>query len=154
MTKMVLSDYRYNGAELKFFHAYSGSQAKELVLEHPDCACVLLDVVMETQHAGLDVAKFIRQEAKNTTTRIILRTGQPGKAPEKSIILEYDINDYKEKTELTSQKLFTTITTAIRSFEHLTNLEKKTKEIADKNIRLNKEIARRNCCRIKPCKVQ
>nr|NJM02454.1 HAMP domain-containing histidine kinase [Desulfobacula sp.] len=83
------------------------------------------------------------KKKKNDKLRIILRTGQPGKAPEKKIILNYDINDYKEKTELTTQKLFTTITTALRSYTHLVELEKKTKEIADKNLRLNEEIARR-----------
>jgi signal transduction histidine kinase len=143
MTTMVLSDYSYKNAGLKFLHAYSGREAKEVIKEHPDCACVLLDVVMETSHAGLDVARFIRQEANNSNMRIILRTGQPGKAPEKEIILDYDINDYKEKTELTSQKLFTSITTAIRSFEDLTHLEEQKKEIAEKNRRLNEEIARR-----------
>lgn len=143
MTKMVLSDYSYNNAKLEFIHAYSGIEAKDLVLKNPDCACVLLDVIMETNHAGLDVARYIRQEANNSTIRIILRTGQPGQAPEKKIILEYDINDYKEKTELTSQKLFTSITTAIRSFEHLRRLEDQKKEIAEKNRRLNEEIARR-----------
>lgn len=143
MTTMVLSDYNYKNAGLEFLHAHSGREAKEMIKEHPDCACVLLDVVMETNHAGLEVARYIRQEANNSNMRIILRTGQPGKAPEKNIILDYDINDYKEKTELTSQKLFTSITTAIRSFEHLTHLEEQKKEIAEKNRRLNEEIARR-----------
>jgi len=143
MTRLVLSDYSYNGSTLEFLSAYSGTEAKQLVKDHPDAACMLLDVVMETNEAGLEVARFIREEEKNDKLRIILRTGQPGKAPEKKIILNYDINDYKEKTELTSQKLFTTITTALRSYSHLVELEKKTKEIADKNLRLNEEIARR-----------
>lgn len=143
MTKLVLSDYSYNGSSLEFLSAYSAKEAKQLVKDHPDAACILLDVVMETQEAGLDVVRFIREEEKNDKLRIILRTGQPGKAPEKKIILNYDINDYKEKTELTTQKLFTTITTALRSYTHLVELEKKTKEIADKNLRLNEEIARR-----------
>ena len=143
MTKLVLSDYSYNGSSLEFLSAYSAKEARQLVKDHPDAACILLDVVMETQEAGLDVVRFIREEEKNDKLRIILRTGQPGKAPEKKIILNYDINDYKEKTELTTQKLFTTITTALRSYTHLVELEKKTKEIADKNLRLNEEIARR-----------
>lgn len=143
MTKLVLSDYSYNGSTLEFLSAYSGKEAKQLIKDHPDAACMLLDVVMETNEAGLEVARFIREEIKNDKLRIILRTGQPGKAPEKKIILNYDINDYKEKTELTSQKLFTTVTTALRSYIHLIELEKKTKEIADKNLRLNEEIARR-----------
>ncbi len=143
MTRLVLSDYVYNGATLEFLSAYSAKEAKQLIKDHPDAACMLLDVVMETNEAGLEVARFIREEIKNDKLRIILRTGQPGKAPEKKIILNYDINDYKEKTELTTQKLFTTITTALRSYVHLVDLEKKTKEIADKNLRLNEEIARR-----------
>jgi len=143
MTKLVLSDYSYHGATLEFLSAYSAKEAKQLIKDHPDAACMLLDVVMETPEAGLEVAKFVREEEKNDKLRIILRTGQPGKAPEKKIILNYDINDYKEKTELTTQKLFTSITTALRSYTHLVELEKKTKEIADKNLRLNEEIARR-----------
>ncbi len=143
MTKLVLADYEYKGAGLMFLSAFSGKEAKALIRENPDIACCLLDVVMETKDAGLEVARFIREDAKNKKLRIILRTGQPGKAPENDIILNYDINDYKEKTELTNQKLFTTITTALRSYDHLEELEKKSREILAKNIRLNEEIARR-----------
>lgn len=143
MTRLVLADFCYKGATLEFISAYSGKEAKTLIRNNPDIACILLDVVMETNDAGLEVARYIREDEKNDRVRIILRTGQPGKAPEKEIILNYDINDYKEKTELTAQKLFTSITTALRSYIHLVELDKKTKEIAEKNIRLNEEIARR-----------
>ncbi|MCP3874337.1 MAG: hypothetical protein GY699_14435 [Desulfobacteraceae bacterium] len=143
MTKLVLADYIYNGATLKFISAFSGEEAKKIIIDNPDAACILLDVVMETKSAGLEIAKFIREDQKNDKLRIILRTGQPGKAPEKDIILNYDINDYKEKTELTTQKLFTTVTTALRSYIHLLEIDKKNNEIAAKNIRLNEEIARR-----------
>ncbi len=143
MTKLVLSDYFYMGRTLEFYSAYSAKEAEQLVRDHPDAACILLDVVMETNDAGLEVAKFIREKEKNDKLRIILRTGQPGKAPEKEIIVNYDINDYKEKTELTSQKLFTTVTTALRSYMHLVELENQSKQIREKNIRLNEEIARR-----------
>jgi signal transduction histidine kinase len=143
MTKLVLDDYVYDGKSLEFISAFSGEEAKKLIKKHPDAACVLLDVVMETKDAGLEVARYIREDQKNDKLRIILRTGQPGKAPEKDIILNYDINDYKEKTELTTQKLFTTVTTALRSYIHLLELDDKTQEIAAKNIRLNEEIARR-----------
>ncbi|WP_022668903.1 ATP-binding protein [Desulfospira joergensenii] len=143
MTKLVLSDYEYQGMGLEFLSAFSGEEAKAMIKKDPGIACILLDVVMETEDAGLEVAKFIRETENNQKIRIILRTGQPGKAPEKKIILNYDINDYKEKTELTTQKLFTTVTTALRSYSHLTELEEKTKEIESKNLRLNEEIARR-----------
>lgn len=143
MTKLVLQDYQYMGQGIEFVSAFSGKEAKEKIQAQDDIACCLLDVVMETKDAGLEVARFIREEARNTKMRIVLRTGQPGKAPENEIILNYDINDYKEKTELTTQKLFTTITTALRSYMHLVELEAKNQEIKAKNIRLNEEIARR-----------
>src|SRR5919201_2868 len=84
-----------------------------------DTAAVLLDVIMETDVAGLELVEFIRNEIKNETVRIILRTGQPGQAPERRVIVQYDINDYKAKTELTADKLFTSLTAALRSYQQL-----------------------------------
>jgi response regulator RpfG family c-di-GMP phosphodiesterase len=124
VTRMVLSDYVFEGRSLQFLSAYSGEETKKLIQEHPDTAIMLLDVVMESDDAGLKLAKYIRQELKNVFVRIILRTGQPGKAPEKDVIIDYDINEYKEKTELTVQKLFTTITSALRSYRDLRIIEK------------------------------
>ncbi len=86
---------------------------------NPDVAVVLLDVIMESDTAGLELVEFIRKELKNDTVRIILRTGQPGQAPERRIIVDYDINDYKAKTELTADKLFTALTAALRSYQQL-----------------------------------
>ncbi len=85
-------------------------------------AVVLLDVVMESDGAGLDLVEYIRKELGNDTVRIILRTGQPGQAPERQVIVDYDINDYKAKTELTGDKLFTSLTAALRSHQQLIRL--------------------------------
>ncbi len=74
---------------------------------------------METDDAGLALVDYIRTELKNETVRIILRTGQPGQAPERRVIVDYDINDYKAKTELTADKLFTALTAALRSYQQL-----------------------------------
>ncbi len=123
MTRLVLDDFTFEGRGLTFLSAFSGQEAKERIMEHPDTAVVLLDVVMEHSRAGLDVARFIRNDASNRLTRIILRTGQPGQAPERTVVTELDINDYKQKTELTVQKLFTTVTTAIRSYRDLLSIE-------------------------------
>jgi signal transduction histidine kinase len=87
--------------------------------EHTDIAAVLLDVIMETDVAGLELVEYIRNEIRNETVRIILRTGQPGQAPERRVIVQYDINDYKAKTELTADKLFTSLTAALRSYQQL-----------------------------------
>src|SRR6266481_6756632 len=118
-TRFALSDYRLNGQGLEILSAYSAAEGRELLRGHPDVAVVLLDVIMETDTAGLGLVQFIRNELKNETVRIILRTGQPGQAPERRVIVDYDINDYKAKTELTADKLFTSLTAALRSYQQL-----------------------------------
>src|SRR5216683_3098396 len=118
-TRFALSDYQLNGQGLEILSAYSAAEGRQLMRSHPDVAVVLLDVIMESDAAGLDVVEFIREDLKNDTVRIILRTGQPGQAPERRVIVDYDINDYKAKTELTADKLFTAMTAALRSYQQL-----------------------------------
>jgi signal transduction histidine kinase len=118
-TRFALSDYKLNGQGLEILSAYSAAEGRELLRNHSDVAVVLLDVIMESDTAGLDLVEFIRNDLKNETVRIILRTGQPGQAPERRVIVDYDINDYKAKTELTADKLFTSLTAALRSHQQL-----------------------------------
>ncbi len=117
LTKMVLSDYSFDGKGVEFLSAFSGDETKQLIQENPDTAIILLDVVMETDYAGLDVVRHIRKELRNSIVQIVLRTGQSGQAPEQKVIVEYGINDYKSKVELTSQKLFTTVTALLRTYQ-------------------------------------
>ena len=123
VTRMVLADFSFKDMPLEFLSAHSGAQARDVLREHGDIAVVLLDVVMETDNAGLELAVFIREELRNANLRIILRTGQPGQAPERRVIVDYDINDYKEKSELTAQKLFSTMITALRSYRDIMTIE-------------------------------
>lgn len=124
LTKMVLKKFTFENIKLEFLHAYSGEETQKIVKEQPDIALVLLDVVMETEDAGLRTVKYIREDLENRFLRIILRTGQPGQAPEKDVITKYDINDYKEKTELTAQKLMTSIISSLRTYRDLRTIEK------------------------------
>jgi signal transduction histidine kinase/DNA-binding NarL/FixJ family response regulator len=121
-TRFALYDYALNGVRLEILSAYSAAEGRALLREHPDTAVVLLDVVMESESAGLELVDYIRKALKNETVRIILRTGQPGQAPERRVIIDYDINDYKAKTELTADKLFTTLTAALRGYQQLQRL--------------------------------
>lgn len=98
VTKLALSRFKLDGRALSFINAYSAEQAKEFLLNEQDLAIAFIDVVMETDHAGLELVKWIREEHKNKTIRLILRTGQPGQAPEEDVIVNYDINDYKAKS--------------------------------------------------------
>lgn len=135
ITRLVLHSFQFEGRTVDFLDAYSGEEARELLQQHPDTAIVLLDVVMETTHAGLELVKFIRYEMNNPFMRIILRTGQPGKAPERDVVTGYEIDDYKTKIELTSDKLFVTVMASLRTYSAMMmieslrqNLEKKVNE--------------------------
>jgi len=130
VTKLVLNDFTFDGKPLSFLSAYSAQEAIALLEKHPNTALIFLDVVMETEDAGLETVKYIREVLSNLLVRIILRTGQPGQAPEDVVIINYDINDYKTKTELTTRKLFTSVVTALRAFRALTKLEESHRELA------------------------
>lgn len=119
VTKFSLSNACFRGRRLSFLHAYSGEEALNVLRNTPDIALVLLDVIMETSDAGLLVARQIREQLHNQLVRIVLRTGQPGQALEHSIILDYDINDFWCKTDLTTRKLFTTVISSLRAYAGL-----------------------------------
>jgi len=123
-TRLVLRNYAFNNCGLDLFSAYSGEECVKLITQHPDTALILLDVVMEKQHSGLEVVRHIRRRLKNSMVRIVLRTGYPGQAPERKVIMEYDINDYIQKSELTAQRLFTVVTASLRAYNDLRIIEK------------------------------
>ncbi|OMH25891.1 DUF3369 domain-containing protein [Motiliproteus sp. MSK22-1] len=123
VTRLALKRVELDGRPLEFISAHSGEEAKNLIQEHDDVALVLLDIVMETDNAGFEVANFIRHDLGNHMTRIILRTGQPGDVPERDVILNYEIDGYKTKSELTSQALFSVILTSLRSYRDLCRVE-------------------------------
>lgn len=123
VTRLVFDGFTFRNRPLAFADAYSGREARGILASQPDLDLVLLDVVMEGNDTGLALVRYIREELGNRIVRIILRTGQPGQAPEERVVIEYDINDYKEKTELTAQKLITSVVSALRAGSHLVALE-------------------------------
>lgn len=118
-TTFALSNVEIQNRPLAFLHAYSAQQARDILANEPNIAVILLDVVMEQQDEGLQLVHYIRDVLHRAEVRIILRTGQPGYAPEIDAIQQFDINDYKTKSELTRIKLFTVVTAAIRSYEQI-----------------------------------
>ncbi|CAA7619352.1 PAS:GGDEF [Magnetospirillum sp. LM-5] len=123
MTQVLLRDFQFEGRPFAIVSAHSAGEAQEILKANHDIPVVLLDVVMETDHAGLDLARMIREDLGDRRQRIILRTGQPGEAPERDVMLAYDINDYRAKTELTAQKLFTALVAALRSWQQISTIE-------------------------------
>ncbi len=140
MTRLALNNFVYEGKSLEFLSAYSGGEAKKLIAENPDTAVILLDVVMEDDHSGLYATKYIREELKNNHVRIILRTGQPGQAPKHDVIINYDINDYIEKTELTIDKFNIVMILSLRTYRDILTIEN-TKRDLEKAI-IEKEASR------------
>jgi len=139
ITRMVLTGFQFDGRRVELVSAYSGEEAKQIMAENEDIAMALLDVVMEEDHAGLEVARYIREDLRNRYTRIVLRTGQPGQAPEQEVIRTYDINDYKDKTELTTTKLNTLMYATLRSYRDICTLNEHRKGL-ERVIRASAEV--------------
>lgn len=140
VTHLVFRDFVFEGKKIHFLSAYSAGEAKKLIQENPDISLILLDVVMEKESSGLDFVKYLRETLKNTIVRVILRTGQPGQAPEKQVMIDYDINDYKEKTELTKDKFYTAVVMGLRSYRDLQQLQESKNTIENVAIAMNRFI--------------
>jgi len=140
VTRLALSKFKFEGNRVDLISAYSADQAMRMLREDDSYAMVFLDVVMETEDAGLRVVDFIRNELGNRIIRIILRTGQPGVAPEEFVINNYDIDDYKSKSELTSLKLQTSVISSLRAYRELRRIEDIVKERTAELAERNKEI--------------
>lgn len=140
ITKMALKRFSFEGKELKFFSAFSGEEAKDIIQQESDIALIFLDVVMETDDAGLNYVKWLRNEHQNTLSRVILRTGQPGQAPEEKVIMDYDINDYKQKTELDRKRLFTAVVSSLRAYRDLIKIDDSRRYEHDFRVGLKKVI--------------
>ena len=123
VTRLALHDFEFGGRTLSLLHAHSAHEAKILLDKPNNIALALIDVVMEHESAGLELVRHIREVSCNRLIRIILRTGQPGQAPERMVIRDYDINDYKEKTELTIDKLYSCVCASLRSYRDLVALD-------------------------------
>ena len=144
VTRLVLGDFRFHDRPLVFLSARSAEEARGILRETPDLALVLLDVVMEGDSSGLDLVRYIRDELRNRRMRIILRTGQPGQAPEQIIILSYDINDYREKTDLSSRQLLTSVISALRAYRDIMTISRLNQELERKVHLRTAELERAN----------
>ena len=128
VTNMAIKAMNFSDFDIEVFNAYSGKEAKEILENNDDIALAFIDVVMETPEAGLELVSYIRNELKNSLIRLIIRTGQANEYPEMDVIKRYDINDFKNKTELSMERLFTTVRTSVKQYEHLVELQSKYDE--------------------------
>lgn len=126
ITRLVLDDMEFDGRGVHCSSAYSATEARAILNsdDNHDIALAIVDVVMETHNAGLELIRWVRETANNHMIRLVLRTGQPGEAPEESVIRDYDVNDYKNKTELTALRLKTVTFSALRSYRDIKIIER------------------------------
>lgn len=124
VTRMSLKNLTFHDQPVEFISLTTGSEAVQYLQEHTDIAVILMDVVMEEEQSGLAAIHQIRHQLDNQMVRILVHTGQPGIAPERQVILDYDIDDYLAKSEMTSNRLFVSVRTALKSFHELTELQK------------------------------
>jgi serine phosphatase RsbU (regulator of sigma subunit) len=145
VTRLVLNKFSFDNKGLAIYSTYSAAETKAFLSNNPDIALILLDVVMESDDAGLQVVEYIRKVLKNTNIRIVLRTGQPGVAPEELVVQNYDIDGYRSKTEMTVQALNTTLISSLRAYKEIRRIEEivieRTKELAEINQNLTDSIA-------------
>ena len=128
ITNLALKAMDFSDFELEVFSAYSADEAIKILKQEGDIALALIDVVMDTPEAGLDLVNYIRNDLQNKLIRLIVRTGQANDFPQMHVIQHYDINDFKEKTELTLERLYTTIRTSVKQYEQLIELQNKYEE--------------------------
>lgn len=119
VTRLVLADTSFSGIPVELRSAYSAAEAKAFLEAHPETALMLLDVVMEADDAGLRLVNYVRKQLGNTDVQIVVRTGQPGMAPEGEVIPAYDINGYFLKTEMVAQKLQSIVISSLRAFSYI-----------------------------------
>ncbi|MEY4755701.1 MAG: hypothetical protein RJA34_599 [Pseudomonadota bacterium] len=131
VTRLVLEDLRFDDRPLNILDARSAQEARLLFEQHKDIAVAFIDVVMETEHAGLDLVKYVREQLGNRDTRLILRTGNPGAAPQREIVQYFEIDDYKEKTELTADRLEASVYTSLRGYRNLMSNIALRQEVTD-----------------------
>lgn len=153
-TRLALQGLEFLQKGLEVVSAHSGLQGQQIFTARNDIAVAIVDVVMETEHAGLDLVHFVRNTLRNHHTRLVLRTGQAGQAPEDKVIREYDIDDYREKSEITMRKLHTLLYSKLRAYhalclldEQRNGLEKivaqRTAQLAEANQSLRDDVTHR-----------
>ncbi|MBF0301900.1 MAG: hypothetical protein HQK73_02575, partial [Desulfamplus sp.] len=141
ITQISLKGFKFGGKKLEIINANSAAEARDILNKERDIAVAMIDVVMETEDAGLELVRYIRNELRLKDIRLIIRTGQPGSAPERYVIDNFDIDGYKEKTDLTAQKIYTVLVSAIKSYSDIIAIEKNIAKLQIESLKREKAAA-------------
>lgn len=126
LSKLIMQDFTVYGLPVELYTAASKAEAIELmktelvpgraIVPAPRAAVAFIDVVMESDTAGLELCEYIRDTMGNKVVQLFIRTGQPGVAPERHVIDHYDINGYFTKAEATEDKLYSLVKSGVRQY--------------------------------------
>ncbi len=120
MTLLALRGLQFDGAHMRL-HSFTSKHAALEFLQNladpTDIAVALVDVVMESDTAGLEFCDHIRNGMRNEVTQLIVRSGQAGRAPERAVIEAYDVNGYVDKATATQELLVNRMLCALRQYD-------------------------------------
>ena len=97
LTALNLRGFEFAGRPLELIEAASAAEAREKLGKYGDIALALIDVVMESDDAGLKLVEHIRNDLGNRMIRLVIRTGQPGVAPERVVKILPPVSEFSDQ---------------------------------------------------------
>lgn len=122
VTALALDGMQVDQRPVELLFASTEAQARAYLESH-EVAVAILDVIMDTDRSGFDIAAWIRHTHRSLATRIVLRTGQPGQSDGQRAFHIGDINEFWLKTELGVGRMRATLSGLIRSYRDLVAVE-------------------------------
>ena len=105
LMSLVVGRETLDGVGVEILKASSAAEARRLLTARTDIAVAVIDVIMETESAGLDLVRWLAESPAHAATRRVLHTGQPGEGREEQVTRAADIHDYWAKGTLRAPEL-------------------------------------------------
>ncbi|QOP44448.1 EAL domain-containing protein [Sulfurimonas sediminis] len=117
--------------KLKVLHAHNAEEARKIIQDNKDIAVAFIDINIEKLSGGLQLINYIRAQI-STTMRIVIIDSVDSAVPTDEILEHYDINDYRSRACIESQKFFLTVRAAIKQYQQFKDIQDKKDEIYTK----------------------
>ena len=119
MTKLALDNFVFGGKPLEILNAYSGAEAIQKIQNDPEIKVILLDIFMEEDSSGQNLAHVIRNDLQNSLVYIIVRTRASGKNRDAPVFYAYEVDESQHQTEQTFLRLTTSLIARLRAYRDL-----------------------------------
>ena len=118
-SRLALSKMSFAGKSFTAIEACSLEEAKKRLLDHEGVAMVILNSEIEGQDISVSIIDFIRNELKNESIRIIIRTGYPNSSLKRSITENYKIDGYLFEEEIEKSQFEFVVINAIHTYNQI-----------------------------------